>query len=82
MNKVLLIWDGGDCAPVYYVFDHGTEMADLAIASAGHYINGDDLPDDHAIYTLNEKLTEHESSWCDKPIKGDFVTVVVCGFLP
>jgi hypothetical protein len=78
---LLLIWDNCEGMPQYYTFPDDSEMAKLAVASAGKYINGDDLPEDHAIYALNDKLVHFAGNDCFKPIIGPFTQVVVCGYI-
>lgn len=57
---VMLIWKEIPEDLKIFLFVAGSEMALLAEASNGFYINGDDLPDDlpdeHPIFDLNEKL--------------------------
>ncbi len=86
-EKVLLIWEEVPDYLKMYEFEEGTELAELAIASAGKYINGDDLPEDHAIYRLNDLLQGLIPTWgrnVDDETKGilhgPYKLVVFCGF--
>lgn len=53
---VMLIWEEIPENIKLFLFVAGSEMALLAEASNGFYINGDDLPDNHPLFELNEKL--------------------------
>lgn len=53
---VMLIWEEIPEDLKIFLFVAGSEMALLAEASNGFYINGDDLPDNHPLFELNEKL--------------------------
>lgn len=55
---VLLIWEEHPEKLFFYLFKKGSEMALLAEAADGYFINGDNIPDDHPVFTLNEKLGE------------------------
>ena len=53
---VMLIWELWPEELKIFLFVAGSEMVLLAEASNGFYINGDDLPDNHPLFELNEKL--------------------------
>ena len=53
---VMLIWEEIPENIKLFLFVAGSEMALLAESSNGFYINGDDLPDNHPLFELNEKL--------------------------
>ena len=78
MPQILLIWDDAQASPTFYRLTAGSDIAQLAVASAGQYINSGDLPEDHAIYKLNDALENMPSTPCGEPILGPFETVVVC----
>lgn len=80
-GNILLVWqnipDRTDC---YWLRDGG-EAAELALKSAGKFINGDDLADDHPIFQLNEMFRSIPAITIDHVLEGPFTKVVVCGFL-
>lgn len=76
--SLLLIWENVPENTKAFVLE-GRE-ADLACLSAGVYINSDDT-EGHAIEELNELLEGRPSLDVDKPIKGPFDEVVICGFI-
>ena len=80
-GKVLLLWQNLPDSTDAYVFDTGSELAKLACQSAGLFINSDELPEDHPIFTLSERLEGEDKRPADSPICGQFVTVIVCGFV-
>lgn len=79
--KVLLIWEEVPEKTTLYSLEG--EMAELAIAAAGYYINSED---NNAVHALSEKLSSLESlghSYCheafdisghDKAVIAGFVT--------
>jgi len=86
--KVLLIWQQIPEETTGYILDG--YLAELAIQSAGKYINLDDLAEDHPIMKLNNELVadyngDRESLTkidLDIPISaGMFEVIVVCGFI-
>lgn len=76
---ILLIWHNGDNIRLY-VCKENSPMAKLAEASAGKYINSDDLPDDHPIFKLNDIL-ECDEDYCTDVRAGPFSQAILCGFL-
>lgn len=88
--KTLVIYEQipDDC--YHFVFDDkkDKDIIALAVASAGCYINADDLDENHPIFTLNKMLDAIAAKQGEKvsarsvkkPIKGPFSKVIVCGF--
>lgn len=80
---ILLIWHYGaaDYEIRLYACEENSRMAELAIASAGKYINSDDLPEDHPIFELNDIL-ECDEDYCSDAREGPFSkAIVLCGFV-
>lgn len=78
---VLLIWEKIPENIKLFLFVTGSDMALLAEASNGFYINGDDLPDNHPIFELNEKIDDFIPSFTCT-IKDIYLNGVFrCGFL-
>lgn len=80
MSDLLLVWEMVPEATTLYVIPEGSDMAEMAVASAGKYINGDDLPDDHAIFKLSERLEDYPHLPDGGMAEGPFSKVIVCGF--
>lgn len=87
MTKTLIIWETvpNDC--FYHVLDNEEhkDLIDLAVKSAGCYINADELDVDHPIYVLSDKLDElfpncPSARSLKEPLKGPFSQVIICGF--
>ena len=55
-NNVLLVWMGDSAEAGLYHLARGSEMHKLAHKAAGKFVNGDDLPEDHALFQLNDLL--------------------------
>ena len=53
---VLLIWELWPEELKIFLLPPDSPLVELAKLSDGSYINGDDLPDDHPIFELDEKL--------------------------
>lgn len=82
--QLLLIWCNIPDEMKAFAIPHTSELASIAIASAGKYINGDELEEDHPIFHLNNRLEgDHglEEIPITEPILGNFSTVVICGFI-
>ena len=77
-GKILLVWEEIPESVSLYVLDEGTKIAELALASAGFYINSDDT-EGHPIEELNEALVGREKLPADEVAVGPFSKVVVCG---
>lgn len=87
MSKLLLIWEHiGDSANLYLLdSEEDAEAYAWAKASRGLYINSDDIPEDHPIFTLNVFLEDYNDTqyrisldeW--QPVQID--EVVQCGFV-
>jgi hypothetical protein len=81
MTKVLLIWEMVPDDTNMYAFDEGSEMAELAIKSAGQFINNN-AEDDDPVNELNEKLPEYKHLKINgHHCIGPFSEVVICGFV-
>lgn len=75
--KVLLVWEEVPETTKLYVLEG--ELAELAIKSAGVFINIDDT-EGHPIEELAEVLPTLKHHEITEPLNGPFDTVVVCGF--
>jgi hypothetical protein len=84
-GTLLLVWEEVPDSIKLFILGADSKVGKLALASAGKYINSDDLDDDHPIFELSEVLSQlvKEGSYLtpEKPINGPFDTVVVCGFI-
>lgn len=80
-EKVLLVWQLIPDETKLYEFDANSDMAKLAMASAGKYINSDDFADDDAIFTLENNLDGVEPLINQHMATGNYRTVVLCGFV-
>lgn len=83
-KHLLLVWDENpEKVSLFVIPLSNTELCDLARRSNDCYINGDEYPDDHAIFALNERLATDEAKAYLKeaPIKRLIVEVVKCGFI-
>lgn len=84
MSKILLIWENIPESTDAYILDASSKLADLAIASAGKFINADDLPEEHPIFALNDAIytgkLQLERASIENPLEGPFDSVIVCGF--
>jgi hypothetical protein len=79
-SEVLLVWELIPEETHLYTFDEGSEMAELAVAAAGKYINHNDEEDD-AVNQLNVKLEDHKDCKIDGLLaEGTFSKVSICGF--
>ena len=81
-NKILLVWDENPDQIRFFILEEGTELAEWALASAGLYINGDDIEDGHPIHKLSEAIGDKKIESFDGKtvIEGPFSKVVSCGF--
>lgn len=80
-GKVLLVWDGTPEEFNLYVFDPDSEIAKVAIASAGQYINVNNEEGD-AVEKLNEMLPNYKNCKVEGHLAdGPFSKVVVAGFV-
>lgn len=81
----LLIWQEVPDDQKLFLLSPQTQGELLALArfSAGKYVNGDDLPEDHPIFTLNMKISAGELgdslNW-KEALNGPFGSVIICGF--
>lgn len=83
MKKILLLWNESPDLITAFILDEDSKEAKLAVASAGMYINSDDLDEDHEIFQLNEWVGENKDKGHgeDGPIEGPFERVIICGFV-
>lgn len=82
MAKVLLVWEVVPEQTKLFVFEEGTELCDLALRSAGKYINQDDVEDGDPIDLLNDALESLSPDGDGNTVlEGPFSKVVVCGFI-
>lgn len=79
--KMLLIWQMIPDETQAFELDEDSEIAKLAVMSAGKYINGDELDEDDPIHNLSDLLDEMKSEDVKKVLEGPYSKVVVCGFL-
>lgn len=80
--KILLIWEQvPECTTPYIL---SGELAELALQSAGKYVNSANLPANHPIYKLSDALEELGGAVLssEEPIDvSDIDKVVICGFI-
>jgi hypothetical protein len=80
--KVLLIWEEIPDKFKLFLVDRDNPMVALMRKSNGLYINGDDLPDNHVIFTLMEWVNQEGQEFLTTtPVKGRISEVYGCGFL-
>lgn len=78
--SVLIVWEETPEGCKFYLVDEGSEAHQLAVESNDLFINGDSIPDGHALYELNDLLAELNNS--EMPIESENITsVYYCGFL-
>ena len=82
MSFVLLAWENVPESIEFFRLPEDHAMVETAKASAGKYINSDDLEEDDPIFALSEFLASDEG----KGMKlkgavhdGPFATVISCG---
>jgi hypothetical protein len=82
---ILLVWDESPEQIRLFAFDEGSEAAQWALASAGKYINCDDVADGDPIDKLNLWLDGRSDAPVPTPLSnpatGPFSQVVLCGFM-
>ena len=82
--KVLLIWEDIPEVTKAYVIEAGTKVAELAKASHGYFINGED---NEAVIALSEALVGAECDYSSHDAGkehipgGPFSAVYICGFV-
>lgn len=85
MNSyILLVWIRlGDNNPSLYLIPSG-QVQEWVKQSHNRYINGDDLPGDHALFKLNDWLATEQAKNCKiewaTPIEHRISAVYHCGF--
>jgi hypothetical protein len=81
-KNLLLIWDDTAESLRAFVFDASSEYAAWARASAGLYINSDDIPEDHPLELLSTAIRNDEFTPLETKaaLTGPFDEVVICGF--
>lgn len=81
MGKILLIWEEVPEITKLYILDEGSEIADLALKSAGKFINSDNVDEGDPVELLSEKLPGLQHLEIDQVVEGPFSKAVVCGFI-
>lgn len=84
MSKTLVVWEDvpEECS-YYYILDdeEHADIINLAVQAAGSYDEGEDLPEDHAIFLLADELVDKfPDAPSVRPIEGTFSRVITCRF--
>ena len=84
-EKILLVWEEIPEKTTLFVLDASSEIAEIALASCGKYINADDVAEGDPVDQLNNRLG-NDSGIISKHVDGEvvegpFSKVTVCGFL-
>lgn len=80
---ILLIWQNIPDNTKFFRVHESSDIGAMALSSSGKYINGDDLPEDHPIFTLSEMISENKLDEIENPhgtINELFNKIVICGF--
>lgn len=81
-RKVMLIWEEIPDKFKLFLVDRDHPMVALMRKSNGLYINGDELPVNHVIFTLMEWVNQEGKEFLTPtPVKGRISEVYGCGFL-
>jgi hypothetical protein len=80
-ENILLVWENIPESVNCYILEEGSDIANLAIKSAGKYINGDDVKEGDPIEKLNDALSDIKSLETKESLIGPFSKVVICGFI-
>lgn len=82
-EKVLLVWQLIPDQTQLYEFDANSDMAKLAIASAGQYINALGVANDAAVHRLSDAIDADKVTPLPSEdiATGLYRTVVLCGFI-